>query len=102
TDHDGFTRTIRTTAQTTVMKDGAASTVSAITVGSFIRATGEVAADGTTLDADRIVLGAPVRPNGGPGGRGGHPGGGPQDGPAGNDPAGDPGPDTLSGDAPNA
>ena len=105
TDHDGFTRKVRTSAQTTVMKDGVASTLSAVTVGSFIRAMGEVAADGTTLDAERIALGKPARPEGGPGKRGGHPGGrpggpggGPEGGPA-NAPAGDPTPDDNS---PNA
>lgn len=85
TDHDGFTRTIHTTSVTTVTKDGAPSTLSAVTVGTFIRALGEVASDGTSLDASRIELGAPTRGPGGPGPRGEH-GGRPG-------PAGAPGPD---------
>lgn len=59
TDPSGFTRVIRTDSATTYVKDGAASTRSAITVGSFVRAMGEVAGDGTSLDADRVATGRP-------------------------------------------
>lgn len=61
TDPDGFTRTIRTSSATKVVKDGADSALSAVTVGSFVRATGKVAPDGTTLNADRVALGEPKR-----------------------------------------
>lgn len=59
TDHDGFTRTIRTSDGTAVTKDGADSSLAAVTVGSFVGALGDVDAAGTTLDAKRIVLGRP-------------------------------------------
>lgn len=59
TDHDGFTRTIRTSSSTTYVKDGATATRSAVTVGTMIRAVGEVASDGTTLDATRVATGLP-------------------------------------------
>jgi hypothetical protein len=74
TDHDGFTRTIRTSSATKVTKDGADSTLAAVTVGSFVRAMGDVADDGTTLNAERVVLGEPKMGAGGPGQRGRGPG----------------------------
>lgn len=73
TDPSGFTRTITTNASTTYVKDGATATASAITVGTFVRALGQVDADGTTLDATRIATGRPAegmrddRPGGMPG-----------------------------------
>ena len=67
TDHDGFTRTIRTSSATKVTKDGADSSLAAVTVGSFVRALGDVADDGTTLNAKRIVLGEPKKGPRGPG-----------------------------------
>jgi hypothetical protein len=59
TDPAGFTRTIATTSATTYRKDGAAATAAAVTVGSFVRALGAVAADGTTLDAASVEVGRP-------------------------------------------
>ena len=59
TDVSGFTRVIDTDSSTTYVKDGAKSTRSAITVGSFVRAVGTVDDDGTTLDADRVATGRP-------------------------------------------
>ena len=67
TDPTGFTRTIRTSSATTVTKDGADSNLAAVTVGSFLRAMGEVADDGTTLNAERIVVGGPEKGPRGPG-----------------------------------
>jgi hypothetical protein len=58
-DPAGFTRVIETDSSTTYVKDGATSTRSAITVGSFVRAMGSVADDGTTLEADRVATGRP-------------------------------------------
>lgn len=60
TDLSGFTRTIRTTATTTYVKDGVASTRGALTVGTLVRATGTVDQDGTTLDATRVATGRPA------------------------------------------
>lgn len=77
TDHDGFTRTIRTSSATRVTKDGADSNLAAVTVGSFLRAMGDVADDGTTLNAERVVLGEPKKGARGPGHK--KPGGGPAD-----------------------
>jgi hypothetical protein len=79
TDHDGFTRTIRTSSATTVTKDGANSSLAAITVGSFVRALGDVAGDGTTLNAERIVLGEPQKGPRDPAERKGGPGKAPAD-----------------------
>jgi hypothetical protein len=84
TDHDGFTRTIRTSGDTTYEKDGATATRSAITVGSLVHAMGTVDDNGTTLDAQRVSVGLPKldgkRFRGGPMGR---PGGAPMDAPDG-------------------
>jgi hypothetical protein len=60
TDLSGFTRVIRTDSKTTYVKDGDASTRSAITVGTFVRAVGAVADDGTSLDAERVATGRPA------------------------------------------
>jgi hypothetical protein len=60
TDPSGFTRVIETDSRTAYVKDGATSTRSAITVGTFVRATGSVADDGTSLDADRVATGRPA------------------------------------------
>jgi hypothetical protein len=59
TDHDGFTRTIKTSGSTTYEKDGASATRSAITVGAFVHAVGAVDDNGTTLDAERVSVGMP-------------------------------------------
>lgn len=61
TDRDGFSRTIRTSASTTYVRDGATATRSAVTVGSMVRALGEVAPDGTTLQATRVATGTPAK-----------------------------------------
>lgn len=86
-DLDGFTRTIRTSSATTYVKDGATATRSAVTVGTLVRAVGQVDSDGTTLDATKVATGTPDRADG-PGGAGmpmmdGPMGGGPMDGPMG-------------------
>lgn len=70
TDPGGFTRTITTSGSTTYVKDGATATASAITVGTFIRAVGQVDDNGTSLDATRIATGHPAKGEhhmGGPG-----------------------------------
>jgi hypothetical protein len=59
TDHDGFTRTIKTSGSTTYEKDGASATRSAITVGAFVHAVGAVDDNGTTLDAQQVSVGLP-------------------------------------------
>lgn len=71
TDRDGFTRTIHLASGVTVTKDGASSSVAAITKGEEIHATGSVASDGTTLDATAVSVGKPTPPAGGPGGKAG-------------------------------
>jgi hypothetical protein len=92
TDPSGFTRVIRTDSKTSYVKDGATSNRGAIMVGTFVRAMGSVADDGTSLDADRVATGRPG-PGDGPGRMGppmGAPGafGGPDDAP-GDGPEGD-------------
>ena len=67
-DQDGFWRTITTSGATTYTKSGAASTASAVSVGTIISAEGAIAADHTTLDAASITIGLPARPTGGPSG----------------------------------
>jgi len=64
TDHDGFTRTVSTSSSTEFRKDGEPATLAAVTVGSFVRALGEVAADGTTLNASRVGVGFPANRDG--------------------------------------
>jgi hypothetical protein len=82
TDHDGFTRTIKTSGSTTYEKDGATATRSAITVGTLVHAVGAVDDNGTALDAERVSVGMPKldgkRFRGGPMGG---PGGAPMDAP---------------------
>jgi hypothetical protein len=68
TDRDGFTRTIRTTGATTYEKDGATAARAVVAVGTFVHALGSVDADGTTLDAERVLVGRPARPAGAPDG----------------------------------
>lgn len=70
-DPDGFTRTIQLADDVTVTKDGSSSSVTAITKGEHVDATGSVDADGTTLDATAVSVGKPTPPAGGPGGKGG-------------------------------
>jgi len=71
TDRDGFTRTIVVTADTTY-EDGLSADLA---VGTVIRASGTVDANGTSLDAAKIRT-APAGPLGGPhkGGHHGHQG----------------------------
>ena len=63
-DPEGFTRTIRLGDDVTVTKDGAASDVAAVVQGEHIDATGQVASDGTTLDATAVAVGRPTPPAG--------------------------------------
>ncbi len=65
TDPSGFTRTVRTSDSTTYVKDGATATASIVTKGTFVRAVGTVADDGTTLDASRVATGRPAKGDGG-------------------------------------
>lgn len=58
-DAQGFYRTIVASSATTVTKAGAASSLSAITVGSRIEAIGTIAADHTDLDATAIRVVVP-------------------------------------------
>jgi hypothetical protein len=64
TDPSGFSRTIRTSSKTTYVKDGATSSRSAMTVGTFVRAVGSVSDDGTSLDATRVATGRPEKGEG--------------------------------------
>jgi hypothetical protein len=59
TDPSGFTRTIRTSSATAYVKDGETASRSAMTVGTFVRALGTVADDGTSLNATRVATGRP-------------------------------------------
>jgi hypothetical protein len=59
TDLSGFTRTIRLDSSTTYVKDGATASRSVVVKGALVRAAGEVADDGTTLEADRVAVGRP-------------------------------------------
>lgn len=77
TDLSGFTRTINTSDATKYLKDGVASTRSALSVGALIRAAGSVDSDGTTLDATKVALGIPKLQRGMPGGMPGDMPGGP-------------------------
>jgi hypothetical protein len=81
-DPEGFTRTIRLGDDVTVTKDGAASDVAAVVQGEHIDATGQVASDGTTLDATAVTVGRPTPPAGRDAGAGeGGPGHGMRGGP---------------------
>lgn len=60
-DRFGFSRQIRTSDSTAFRRAGAASTLSSITAGELVMASGEVSADRTSLDADLVVIGAPPR-----------------------------------------
>ncbi len=85
-DRDGFTRTVRTSGDTVYVEDGETTSRSALTDGEHVRAQGRVASDGTSLQADRVEVGEPTPPAGGPGkggpGKGGPGSGGPGAGPA--------------------
>jgi hypothetical protein len=59
TDLSGFTRKVHVDGDTTYVKDGAAATKSIVTKGALVRAVGQVADDGTTLQADRVAVGRP-------------------------------------------
>jgi hypothetical protein len=61
TDLSGFTRKVHVDGDTTYVKDGAAATKSIVTKGVLVRAVGQVADDGTTLQADRVAVGRPDR-----------------------------------------
>jgi hypothetical protein len=76
TDPAGFWRTVKTSAATTYTDDGSPATAAAVTVGTFISATGTVDVDRTDLDAATVAVGAPSGPGGGAG-KGGPPAGGP-------------------------
>ncbi len=65
-DREGFYRTIDVSSATTYAKSGASSTLSAVTVGSFIGAEGSIASDHTTLDASSVTIGLPTPPAGAP------------------------------------
>jgi hypothetical protein len=78
TDPQGFTRTIIVNSSTTYTKSNAASTLSAVTVGTVVSARGTVDSNGTTLDASAVTIGQLGGPGmGGPGGPGGPGMGGP-------------------------
>lgn len=62
-DHDGFWRTIRSDDTTTYTDRGAATTRSAVTIGSFVAARGTVNSDHVSLDAQSIDL-MPEPPHG--------------------------------------
>ena len=62
TDPAGFTRTVTTSAATTYRKDGATGSAAELVKGAFVRASGTVAADGTTLVAGMVATGHPERP----------------------------------------
>ena len=88
-DQGGFQRTVRTGTDTKVVKDGAAGTLSDITVGSFVQASGT--AQGVDLQAARLATGLP-----------GHGDGPNSDGPNGDQSNGDgPNGDGPNGDGPN-
>ena len=75
-DRDGFTRTVRTSGDTKYAEDGATASRSSVADGEHIRAQGRVASDGLSLEADRVEIGEPTPPAGGPGAAGpGKPGG---------------------------
>lgn len=57
---DGFARKVTESTATVYRNAGAAGSPSEVTVGRFVRATGTVAADGTTLDA--VVVGTGEAP----------------------------------------
>jgi hypothetical protein len=57
TDPQGFSRTIVVESSTAYTKSGAASSLSALTVGSLISARGEVDANLTSLDASSVAIG---------------------------------------------
>jgi len=65
-DQEGFYRTIDVSSTTTYVKSGASSTLSEVTVGSFIGAEGSIASDHTTLDASSVTIGLPTPPTGAP------------------------------------
>ena len=58
-DSEGFTRTIQAGASTVVTDGGQTSSLSAITPGEAINATGTIDSTGTILDAVTIAVGAP-------------------------------------------
>lgn len=59
-DRGGFTRTILESSATLYRTDGTAGKATDIAAGKFLRAVGNVAQDGSTLDASRIWTGKPA------------------------------------------
>ncbi len=62
---DGLQTTVDVSATTTYTKNAASASLSDVTVGSFIAASGTVASDHTTFDATTVVIGIPAGPVGG-------------------------------------
>lgn len=60
TDINGFTRVIQESATTTYRNKAAAGSATDVTVGSFIRAVGNVDGTGTVLQATEIGVGQPA------------------------------------------
>jgi hypothetical protein len=63
-DEQGFWHTIDTSASTTYLRTGSTSSASAsdVTTGSFVMATGTIAADHTSLEASSVSIGLPTPP----------------------------------------
>jgi len=61
---DGNSTTLDVTPTTTYMKNGASASLSDVTVGSFVAASGTLASDHTTFDAASVVIGVPAGPMG--------------------------------------
>ncbi len=81
---DGLDTTVDVNGSTTYAKNGASATLSDVTVGSFVAASGTVASDHTTFDASSVIIGVPAGPMGS-----GPMGSGPMgNGPMGNGPLG--------------
>lgn len=60
-DRAGFTRIVSTGSTTAFTKDGASSSLAALTVGDFVHAAGSVDGDGTTLTATQVLSGKWMR-----------------------------------------
>ncbi|MDE3107013.1 MAG: hypothetical protein KGJ42_02530 [Acidobacteriota bacterium] len=86
---DGLQTTVDVTGSTTYTKGGTSASLSDVTAGSFIAASGTVASDHTTFDASNVMVGLPSWPEGaGPMGDGPHGPGSTGDGPEGPGPMG--------------
>lgn len=53
-DESGFTRTVTTSGATTYRKNGAAGSAGDVTVGSLVHVRGNIASDGTSIDATSV------------------------------------------------